>query len=77
MGTGSFLGVKWPGHGVDHPPQSSVEVKERVALYLYPLPPRAFIACSKVNFTFLFNSQNDLIYSWNYQLCKLTFFSEK
>jgi len=23
------------GHGVDHPPPSSAEVKERVALYLY------------------------------------------
>jgi len=30
MGTVSFLGVKWPGHGVDHPPPSSAEVKERV-----------------------------------------------
>jgi len=35
MGTGSFLGVERPGHGVDHPPPSSAEVKERVELYLY------------------------------------------
>jgi hypothetical protein len=35
MGTGSFPGVKRPGHGVDHPPTSSAEVKERVELYLY------------------------------------------
>ena len=35
MGTGSFLGVKRPGRGVDHPPQSSAKVKERVELYLY------------------------------------------
>jgi hypothetical protein len=28
MGTGYFLGVKRPGHGVDHPPPSSAEVKE-------------------------------------------------
>jgi len=35
MGTGSFLGVKGPGHGVDHPPSSSTKVKERVELYLY------------------------------------------
>jgi hypothetical protein len=34
MGTGSFLGVKRPGRGVDHRP-SSAEVKERVQLYLY------------------------------------------
>jgi hypothetical protein len=32
---GLFTGVKWPGRGVDHPPRSSAEVKERVELYLY------------------------------------------
>jgi hypothetical protein len=31
----SFLGVKRPGSGVNHPPPSSAEVKERVELYLY------------------------------------------
>jgi len=35
MGTGSFPGIKWPVRGVDHPSPSSVEVKERVGLYLY------------------------------------------
>ena len=35
MGTGSFLGVKRPGRGDDHPPPSSAEVKERVQLRLY------------------------------------------
>jgi hypothetical protein len=35
MDTGSFPGVKRPGRGVDHPPPSSAEVKERVELYLY------------------------------------------
>jgi hypothetical protein len=35
MGTGSFPGVKRPGLGVDHPPPSSAEVKERVELHLY------------------------------------------
>ena len=34
MSTGSFLGVKRPGSGVDHPPSSSAEIKERVELYL-------------------------------------------
>jgi len=35
-GTGSFPGgVKRPGRGIDHPPPSSAEVKERVGLYLY------------------------------------------
>ena len=28
-------GVKWPGRGVNYPPQSSAEVKEEVELYLY------------------------------------------
>jgi len=32
----SFLGVKQPGSGVDHPPPSSIEVKG-VELYLYSL----------------------------------------
>jgi hypothetical protein len=35
MGTGSFLGVKRPRHGVNHLPPSSTKVKERVELYLY------------------------------------------
>ena len=35
MGTGSFLGVKRPGRGFDHPHPSSAEVKERVKLYRY------------------------------------------
>ena len=51
MGTGSFRGVKRPGRGVDHPPHLVPRVKERAELYLYS-PPRAFMACSRVNFTF-------------------------
>ena len=35
MGTRSFLGVKRPGRGFDHPLLSSAEVKERVELCLY------------------------------------------
>jgi len=35
MCTGSFPGVKQPGRGIDHPPLSSAEVKERVGLNLY------------------------------------------
>jgi len=35
MGIGSFPGVKRPGRGVDHPPTSSTEVKEKVEVYLY------------------------------------------
>ena len=39
MGTGSFLGVKRPGRGADHPPPSRAEVRER--------------ACSRENFFLL------------------------
>jgi hypothetical protein len=35
LGTGNFLGVKRPGHGVDHPPLSSDVAKGRVKLYFY------------------------------------------
>jgi hypothetical protein len=35
MGSGSLPGVKRPGHRPNHPPPCSVEVKERVKLYLY------------------------------------------
>jgi hypothetical protein len=35
MGTGSFLGVRWLGCGVDHPPPPSAKAKGRVELYLY------------------------------------------
>ena len=35
IGTGSFPEVKRPGRGIEHPPPSSAEVKERVVLYLY------------------------------------------
>jgi len=31
MGTGSFPGVKRPGHGLDHPPH----LAPRVELYIY------------------------------------------
>jgi hypothetical protein len=49
---GSFPGVKRLGHGIDHPPPSSAEVKERVELYLYLLPLWAFMVSSRMNFTF-------------------------
>jgi len=35
VGTSSFPEVKQPGRGIDHPPPSSTEVKERAELYLY------------------------------------------
>jgi len=33
-----FLGVKEPGCGVNHPPSSNTDIKERVQQYLYSLP---------------------------------------
>ena len=38
MGTGSFLGVKRPGRGVDHQPPSSTKAEGRVELYICFLP---------------------------------------
>jgi hypothetical protein len=51
MGTRSFPGVKPSGRGVDHPPASSVEIKERRAILLL-LPVWAFVVCSGVKFLF-------------------------
>jgi hypothetical protein len=47
----SFPRLKLQGSGVDHPPSSSTEVKERVQLYVSLL--WAFVASSGMNFTFL------------------------
>ena len=47
MGTGSVPGVKRLERGVDHPPLSSVKVKEKVELYLYS-PFWVFVAYSRV-----------------------------
>jgi len=62
MGIGSFPGVKRPGHGVNHPPPSSAEVKERVELPLFHF--WAFVACSRVNFTSTFT-----VYMVEYRNC--------
>ena len=35
VSTGSFLGVKRPGRGADHPPQSKCRGHERVGPYVY------------------------------------------
>ena len=37
VGTRSFTGLKWLGHGINHPPPSSSEVKERVDMYINSL----------------------------------------
>jgi len=53
MDAGSFLGAKRSGRGVNDPPTSSAEVKERVELYLSPLC--AFMTCYRVKSTFTSN----------------------
>jgi len=47
---GSFLWVKQLGNGVDQPPPSSAEVKEREKLYLYLFKSQ--------NLTYLCHSRN-------------------
>ena len=49
----SFLGVKRPGRGVNHPTSYSAEVKETVQLYLYS--PFVLILCFRVSLTVLSN----------------------
>jgi hypothetical protein len=58
MGTGSLPGVKQVGYGIDQPHLSSTEVKERVELPLCQL--WAYMACSRVNFTFIRQQGNSL-----------------
>jgi hypothetical protein len=58
MDTGSLPGVKRSGHGVDHPPASNAEVKEKVEIYLYSW---ASVACSRVNFTLLLRISRGVI----------------
>ena len=50
VGTGSIPGVKRPVRGVGHRSAWSVDVKERVELYVYP-PLWTFVACSRANVT--------------------------
>ena len=58
MGTGSFSGVKWPGRGVNHLCHLAPRLKKSRAIPLLPL--WAFVACSRMNFTFTFTSQHTL-----------------
>jgi len=64
MGTGSFLGVKRPGHGVDHPSASSAKVKERVEIYLYsPSGPITWIAAISILYIFSISVSTFLLYT--------------
>jgi hypothetical protein len=51
MGTGSFPEVNRPGRGVENPPPSIAEVKERIELYLYT-HLWVFVTCYRVTSKF-------------------------
>jgi len=51
--------------GVDHPPTSSAEIKERVQLYIYT-PLWAFVGCPRANFTFSFKADLKLGYVFDF-----------
>jgi hypothetical protein len=45
----SFPGVKWPDHGIHHPPSSKGNDKERIEFELYPplpVPSWHFMGCT-------------------------------
>ena len=52
VGTGAFPGVKRPGRGVEPPPHLAPRLKKSRAIPLLLL--WAFVACSRVTFTFTF-----------------------
>ena len=63
-------GVKLPGRGVDHPLPSSVEVKERVELYIYsPFGP-SWLVLGWTLFSFLFMSKILYVYENSVWICK-------
>jgi hypothetical protein len=50
MGKGSFMGVKRPGHGAEHPPLLAPKSRMSIAIYLLPL--WAFGLCYRAHFNF-------------------------
>jgi len=67
--TGLLPGVKWLGHGINYPPQSSAKVKERVELCLYSHLSSIMAGC-RVNC----QMTNDNT-SWNHgSSCNVTFY---
>jgi len=51
MGAGSFLGVKWPKRGADHPTHLVPRLKEEYSYTYTPL--WAFLDCFRAKFTFV------------------------
>ena len=60
--TGSFPGVKESESGVNHPPTSSDDIKERVEVYFF----WAFMTCYREKFTFFIR------WMWDYVECETT-----
>jgi hypothetical protein len=52
MGTGTFLGVKRRGRGLDHPPLVAPRLKKEHSYTFIPL--WAFMACYRVIFNFIY-----------------------
>jgi hypothetical protein len=55
MGTGSFLGVKRPGRGVDHPSHPASRLKKEYSYTSTLL--WAFVGCSRATFTFTYSEK--------------------
>jgi len=55
MSTRSFPGVKRPGRGVDHPPPSGAEVKERELCHYTPFGPSWVVLGRPLPFTLYVN----------------------
>ena len=70
MGTGPLAGVKRTGHGVDHPPPSSAEVKETVELYLYSASESSWTVPGwpLPFFTFTYYLCSDYVIIFNYEI---------
>ena len=69
MGTGSSLGVKRPGRVVDHPAHLAPRLKKEQSYTSTPL--WAFVACSRVSFTFTFTLLTTLFRSSRHQSLSL------
>jgi len=63
MGTLSVPGVKQPGRGVDLPPTSMAEVKERGAIHVTANNLCTFVSLSGETFTFTFPGYNPYKYT--------------
>jgi hypothetical protein len=68
----SFLVVKWPGHGIKHPPHSSTKVKLKTEQSYTSTFLWAFMACSRVNFTSWWKSMLSQLNAHMHQCSNMT-----